>query len=124
MGKFHPNRPKSAGHRLEMFLTLASAFIDAADTLGRGPAIPRGEEGSQTYREDVWRGLFKVMLLRKFFSDKDEVQIPKVVEALRECNRDPKLESVEQTASYIRPTCSGCDDRSGPANGRGAHLAV
>ncbi|MDR6623041.1 hypothetical protein [Sinomonas atrocyanea] len=111
MGANAQHRPQTPGHRLEMFLTLAAAFIDAADTLGSTRMLPRGQPGSVTYREDVWKGLFKIMLLRKFFAEQDSVQIPKVVTALRECNRELRFANVERIADDIQAAWESRDVR-------------
>lgn len=93
--------PDTPGQRLEMFLALAGQFIDSVDVLDPLPAIPRGGWGSREARRHLWQTKFKLMLLRKFYAPSDQVQIPKVVAALRELNQGHHYPNVDATANWI-----------------------
>lgn len=96
--KADPSKPESEWERLTMFSVLAEDYFVAARVIDAG-AEGHAVSGSLE-RDELWRGMLKLAMLRKFFSPRDHVQLPKVAKALRACNLD-RREDVEAAAQAI-----------------------
>ena len=101
-------KPATEWARLQMFETLASEFF-AVDRALHFPDL-RESIADEPEAPAYWLQLMRSMMLRKFYAQKDQVQLPKIAKALRGCSvtTDPGLEvaanAIEQQFAKINDT--------------------
>ncbi|MEZ2388233.1 hypothetical protein AB6813_01570 [bacterium RCC_150] len=88
-----------------IFRELAAEFFVANAAL-EDPDEPRASIDSTRGQGVYWLQLFRLMMLRKFVARDDQVQLPKVADALRACNHDGNPD-VTQWAEYIESSFAG-----------------